>query len=47
MGDRLVRHARKDGFLKTHEIRVLRISDEDVFQEMNAVVLTIPAEHEG
>ena len=47
MGDQPVRDARKDGFLKKHGIRVLRVSAEDAFREMNAVVLTILAELEA
>ncbi len=47
MGDQPMRDARRDGFLKKHGIQVLRVSAEDVFREMNAVVLTILARLEA
>ena len=41
MGDNPQRDARRDAFLKQQGVRVMRISADDVFRELNGVVLTI------
>jgi len=41
VGDNPQRDARRDAFLKSRGVRVLRFSAEHVFREMNGVVLTI------
>ena len=46
-GDQPERDARKDAFLRSHGLRVLRISAELIFTDMDAALRTIKGALEG